>query len=292
MPRGRVREREVSSGSRWSSRANSSSGSSSATRAAASSIASGSPSSRRQISSTARCRTESGTTARARSTKRIAASSVGQRLDRILLFRLDVQRLAARDEHLRVGRLRQQRRDDVRGVDDLFEVVEEPSSRLFPRARSVGCRLRATPRLRARPPRIAERLQRDQKTRRGTPTASAASCSASRVLPLPPGPVSVKRRRERSRVPASSSSRAVRRAGSTGSGGSFGRAFSTAGSRRLRAGGGWAAPRSLSPRRLRVLHYRPRRGRPSPSRSKSCWRPRWSASSRCSTTRAGSSRTR
>jgi hypothetical protein len=49
---------------------------------------------------------------------------LGQRLDRVALLRFEMQRLATRDDDLRVRRRRQQRRDRRRGLDDLFEIVE------------------------------------------------------------------------------------------------------------------------------------------------------------------------
>ena len=69
--------RPVRSASRCSSRSSRASGGRSFTRAAASSIASGRPSSRRQISATAPLDAKSGRTARARSANRAAASSSG-----------------------------------------------------------------------------------------------------------------------------------------------------------------------------------------------------------------------
>ena len=137
-------------------------GSSSATRAAASSIASGSPSSRRQISPTSR---SGGSRARppARARRRAtSASSSGKRLDRVALLGLEVQRLAARDEHLRVGRAGEQRGDRRRGLDDLLEVVEKDEQRACSRRGRSGRR----PRRPTLPDRaldecgVAERLER------------------------------------------------------------------------------------------------------------------------------------
>ena len=90
---------KASSGRRLSSRVRSSSGLSSATRAAASSIASGRPSSRRQISPHGLGRPGiRAPTAAARSMNRATASLVRQRLDRVPLLRFDLQRLPARDQ--------------------------------------------------------------------------------------------------------------------------------------------------------------------------------------------------
>ena len=56
---------------------------------------------------------------------------VPKRLNRVAPLRLDVQRLAARDEHLRVGRAADQRGHRRRGLDDLLEVVEEHEQALI-----------------------------------------------------------------------------------------------------------------------------------------------------------------
>ena len=58
--------------------------------------------------------------------------AVRQRLDRVALLRFDLQRLPARDQRLRVGRLRQERRDRRRGLHDLLEVVEQEQQALAP----------------------------------------------------------------------------------------------------------------------------------------------------------------
>jgi hypothetical protein len=49
----------------------------------------------------------------------------GQWFHRVPLLGFDVQRLAAGDEHHRVGRACKQQRDRRSGLDDLLEVVEE-----------------------------------------------------------------------------------------------------------------------------------------------------------------------
>jgi hypothetical protein len=55
---------------------------------------------------------------------------VGQRLDRVALLGFQVQRLAARDEHLRARGGGEQRRNRWRGLDDLLEVIEKEEQRL------------------------------------------------------------------------------------------------------------------------------------------------------------------
>jgi hypothetical protein len=55
---------------------------------------------------------------------------VGQRLDRVALLELQVQRFAARDEHLRARGGGEQRRNRGRGLDYLLEVIEKDEQRL------------------------------------------------------------------------------------------------------------------------------------------------------------------
>ena len=103
--------------------------------------------------------------------------SGGQRVHRIALLGLDVERLAARDEHLRVRRSREQRRDGGRGFDDLLEVVEEEEEVLvrdvLPHA-VVGADRRPDRTLDEC--RVAECLQRNPEDAVGnSSTASAAS---------------------------------------------------------------------------------------------------------------------
>ena len=112
------------------------------TFAAASSIASGSPSSRRQMSATAAAfsavRVNSGLTAWARSTKSWTAgdrrarsrltcpvpSGVGSGLDLVDLLAADAQHDPARHEEGRQRRDRVQPHQHGRGIHDLLEVVE------------------------------------------------------------------------------------------------------------------------------------------------------------------------
>ena len=256
-----------SSGSRRSSRASSSSGSRSATRAAASSIASGSPSSRRQISPTAAVGRKPGAIARARSTNSDRGIVVRQRLDRVPLLRVDVQRLAARDEHLRVRRPGEERRDRRRGLDDLLEVVEQDEQPLVRRRARSGRRRhrREAPIARSTSAGSRSACSGTQKTPSGNcSTASAASWSARRVLPLPPGPVSVSRRCDAQRARPPPRARApVRRAASAGSAGSSDRASSAA---ETRSSPSWKRRCG----RVRSLSRCSPRSRSSPSASSSC----------------------
>src|ERR671919_797179 len=87
---------------------------------------------------------------------------VGQRLYGIALLGLDVKRLTARDQHLRVGRGGEQRRDSRRCLDDLLEVVQEDKQPLAPHvlAQAVVGSDRRSDRMLDQSG-IAERLQRN-----------------------------------------------------------------------------------------------------------------------------------
>jgi hypothetical protein len=93
------------------------------------------------------------------------------------MFGLDVKRLAARDQHLRVWRGSEQRRDSRRSFDDLLEVVYEDEEPLVPHVLAqalIGSERRSDRTLDES--RIAERLQGTQKTPSGNCSiASAAS---------------------------------------------------------------------------------------------------------------------
>ena len=199
-------------------------------RAAASSMASGSPSSRRQIVGhrRRRCRPsarKSGWTAWARSTK--SRTAVGraplverptagarirqrQRRHRELVLAADAQRGAAGDEHREARAAGEQRRHDRRRRDAPARSCRAPAAALGRARRRVSrvaqrrdrplARRRAPGRSPAAPaPGRASGASGDEAdaVREVVARARAASCSASRVLPTPPGPVSVSSRTSR-----------------------------------------------------------------------------------------------
>ena len=132
-----------------------------------------------------------------------------KRLNGVASLRLDVERLAARDEHLRVGRAADQRRHRRRGLDDLLEIVEEHEQ-------ALACDVvdQAVVGTDGRPDRPLDE-QRDRgrlgaeprRRRRETARPSGGELQREPRLAAPPGPVSVTRRLERMRSPASASSR-------------------------------------------------------------------------------------
>ena len=255
---GRSRAPPVSSGSRRSSRASSAAGGSTLTRAAASSIASGRPSSRRQIAATAGgVRRASGRsrarTARARSTNSRTAADRGQ-LRRAAVGPRPASGSASggtgsscspreAQPHPAGGQHRQPRaggqqlgRPAAPPSTHLLEVVEHQQQlRWRRRTRPSRSAERPVAGSRARPSawaivggdqrRVAQRRQVDEADavrRRRRPT-SAATASARRVLPTPPGPVSVSSRdvapgAGSAQAAATSRSRPTRRVGGTGSG--------------------------------------------------------------------------
>ena len=192
------------------------SGDSTRTRAAASSIASGMPSSRRQISRERQrvgCRfsENDGIVACARSTNSCTASRAGERRNEPRRLARDAERLATRRERCGAADSCAAALDERRAaVDDVLAVVEHDErvlNRRSPRSTESTQRRDRCDRGRA----ARRDLLRDERrvgraARRSThpmrpksPTACAASSRARRVLPLPPAPVSVS-----SRVPESS----------------------------------------------------------------------------------------
>ena len=153
----------VSSGSRWSSRRRSACGVSVRTRGAASSIASGSPSSRRQISATA----SAFSSVSAKSGRGVAGAldeerdRLGrrERRDAVGLLAAEPQGRAAGREQLQAGRLGQQARERRRRGEHLLEVVEHEQQLLV--AQVLAQRLeRALARLLAQAERLRDRGQR------------------------------------------------------------------------------------------------------------------------------------
>ena len=189
-------------------------------RAAASSIASGSPSRRRQISATAaalasvsaklgRDRPRSfdeerhrGSRGDRRGRRRAARIGQRQRRHRELVLDADAQRGAAGGEHGQVRAGRHERGHVRRRRGDLLDVVQDQQQRRGangagqhrervdarrPRARRAPGRSPAG----RGPGRGAGRDRRTPRASAKLGARSAATWSASRVLPTPPGPVSV-----------------------------------------------------------------------------------------------------
>ena len=180
-------------------------------RAAASSIASGSPSRRRQIASTSRPRSVGADRSRARRPGALDMNSAppasGERRP-VLVLAGEPQRRAARDEQRESAR--------ARAAGESGAALET-CSKLSTTSRHRW-RERAGPRASRRPARVRDRRGRDplgptvppaRRTRAAVGERAVEPCassSASRVLPMPPGPVSVSRRtaglaRRRSRRP-------------------------------------------------------------------------------------------
>ena len=126
---GRSRAPPVSSGRARSSRASSAAGGRTGTRAAASSIASGRPSSRAQIAATAAwfaaVRAKAGLAARARVTKSWTAAGDRQGMDGHDVLDRHPQHDPAGGEDLQLRAVGQQVGDLRRGLDHLFEVVQD-----------------------------------------------------------------------------------------------------------------------------------------------------------------------
>ena len=219
------------------SRSSSAPGSSSRVRAAASSMASGRPSRRRQIATTAAAlpsvRAKPGRTARARSTNSATAGDAisscsgtpagpagrggqRQRRDRVLPLGPQPQHRAAGGHDDHAGAAGQQLVQVAGGAGDLLQVVQDEQPGAVAQLLGQGLQRRARPgQVGAHRPadaahhqlRLGDPGQRDEhgpRNRSGQP-ARSPTASASRVLPTPPGPVSVTNRTPgRASRPASS----------------------------------------------------------------------------------------
>ena len=210
----------VSRGSRCSNRASSACGGRIRTRAAASSMASGSPSRRWQISATAGAfslsRVNPGLTAWARSTKRRTARTGGAPPARAARGRQVEWGRPGTPAPLAVAAARgwwpapsarpgpKQRADGGCHLHQMFEVVQHQEE-LFRRQKLAQSLLQRLVTLFADPsaPMMAEGTSSGscsgasgtKKTPSGkSSSSSAATCKARRVLPTPPGPVKVSSR--------------------------------------------------------------------------------------------------
>ena len=209
-------------------------GGNSAMRAAASSMPSGSPSSRRQISMTAGGAGREhipGAYPRARSTNRRTASddsasawrihpqpmAVPQRADRELLLEREPQGSPARDHDAQAPRGLEVALELIGRGEQLFVVVEDEQHRTS--ARNVARRSSAEPACMSIRPRVAAIAagtssgssvvsRRTSHAPSGTRSAQRrASSIAKRVLPVPPGPVRVTRRASSNSASSAANSR-------------------------------------------------------------------------------------
>ena len=136
---GADREPPASSGSRCSSRSSSTGSESAFTRAAASSIASGRQSRRRQISATSPFAAKSELTASGPLHEELDRLPLPQRIDGDLPLAVEVQRLAARDEHGQLRTRADRLGDAGGGVEQMLEVVEHEQQALVADRRPTAC---------------------------------------------------------------------------------------------------------------------------------------------------------